>query len=375
MRTVTISAAHVGVIADRVSRLNRRADRLGVPAVQVTFGPVRAEANGEFGAYEVVDATVSVDTVRLAGWEFVGSIDHSDGIVRSHPNTDFDGLAAFASDPRCEHCNINVGRKVTYVVRHEDGSVKQVGSTCIKDFLGHSVNTTVWEATSDLLDEAVGWGWGEAPTWSLSGFLALTSAVIRSDGWVSRSVSRERGIPATADTVVSALVSPSDRTSQRYTGLVNDDDRSDAESAIAWAEAQDSEASDYAHNVAVIVSAGVVRPRTDGIAASILATYRRSQQREFERASRAECPVAHGDKATIIGTVTKVDTKYTEWGAREVLTVQSDAGWLAWGTVPKALADVEVGERVEFSAVVERSDDPTFVFFKRPSKARSLAVA
>src|SRR5699024_12772450 len=40
----------------------------------------------------------------------------------------------------CHHCQINRYRTNTYVVRHDDGTQKFVGSTCLKDFLGWDAN-------------------------------------------------------------------------------------------------------------------------------------------------------------------------------------------------------------------------------------------
>jgi hypothetical protein len=373
MGAVTVSADHVGIISDRVARLNRRADRLGVPAVVLTVSAPRVVAVGEFGAAQVVDITLSATSVGFNGWRFVGSIDHSDGIVRSHPDVEFTGLAAFADEARCEHCAINVARKVTYVVQHEDGAVKQVGSTCIKDFLGHAVNTSVWEATADLIDEADsgGFGAGVAEVWTLAGFLTTTAAVIRTDGWVSRTKAREVGRTSTSDIVLAALTGKA----AAYLASVTDEDKATAEAAIEWAEGQDSEASDYAHNVSVIVTAGIVHHRTAGIAASILATFNRAQAQAAERTERQPCPIANGEKAAIVGTVIKTDVKYSEYGARYVFTVQAEDGWLAWGSIPRSLSAVEVGDRVTFEATFEVSEDPTFAFFKRPAKARALAPA
>jgi hypothetical protein len=65
------------------------------------------------------------------------------------------------------------------------------------------------------------------------------------------------------------------------------------------------------------------------------------------------------------------------------MTVRTDAGWLAWSTLPAAIYDAVrwdaglpslVGQRVTFTATLTRSDDdPLFAFAKRPTKAALLS--
>jgi hypothetical protein len=97
----------------------------------------------------------------------------------------------------------------------------------------------------------------------------------------------------------------------------------------------------------------------------------RKAERERERADevRVPCPIG---RVTIVGKVVSVDEKDTDFGTRYVMTVRDDSGFVVWGSQPSAL-DPSVGDRIEFTASVERSDrDECFGFFKRPSKARLL---
>src|SRR3972149_3916096 len=41
------------------------------------------------------------------------------------------------ADQKCDHCGLIRKRNETFVVRHEDGTLKQIGRQCIADFLGH----------------------------------------------------------------------------------------------------------------------------------------------------------------------------------------------------------------------------------------------
>jgi hypothetical protein len=96
-----------------------------------------------------------------------------------------------------------------------------------------------------------------------------------------------------------------------------------------------------------------------------------------ERAAEREAakPAPTG-RVMVQGTVVSVDRREHDWGTRMVMTVKTEDGWLAWGTVPSALlggTDSLRGARVRFKATMEPSDkDPKFAFFSRPSSATFL---
>lgn len=83
-------------------------------------------------------------------------------------------------------------------------------------------------------------------------------------------------------------------------------------------------------------------------------------------------PVVEG-KIIVMGEVKRAYHKETPYGSRFVMIVEDDRGFRLWGSVPRAVSGVEEGDRVEFSANVEKSDrDETFGFYKRPTKASIL---
>lgn len=83
-------------------------------------------------------------------------------------------------------------------------------------------------------------------------------------------------------------------------------------------------------------------------------------------------PVVEG-KQQITGEVLSVKTQYNDFGSRLVMTVKDDRGFKVWGSVPASLPNLERGDRVVFSATVEKSDrDESFGFFKRPTKGINL---
>lgn len=81
------------------------------------------------------------------------------------------------------------------------------------------------------------------------------------------------------------------------------------------------------------------------------------------------------------GVVVKLDSKCVCWRPygratyRNVMTVELANGAKVWGSVPSAIdtAELHKGTRVRFEALITAGDDPSFGFFKRPTKAAIVA--
>jgi hypothetical protein len=99
---------------------------------------------------------------------------------------------------------------------------------------------------------------------------------------------------------------------------------------------------------------------------------------EAERAKLAEKAAVvapEPGKATFEGTVVKAAWYDNNFGGGALkLTVKTDAGWLAFGTLPGRMykdvpAEELKGLRIHVEATLEASErDRTFLFFKRPTK-------
>jgi hypothetical protein len=83
-------------------------------------------------------------------------------------------------------------------------------------------------------------------------------------------------------------------------------------------------------------------------------------------ADKAAAKPAPTGRVKIEGTVLKVEDRETQFGMVTKMTVKTDEGWIAWGSVPSN-AVVEKDCRIVFVATVTPSDnDAKFAWFKRP---------
>ena len=85
---------------------------------------------------EVFDLSIDCDIIRKDGYSIVAKLEHLENgnfvycfVDESHPEWQ-------QLEPCCDHCKTKHFRKNTFIVRHENGDEKQVGSTCLKDYCG-----------------------------------------------------------------------------------------------------------------------------------------------------------------------------------------------------------------------------------------------
>ena len=356
-----IPDANLSRLTAAFEKLGKRAKRIGVvpPTLDVHSDPVDVEVwfdrqsgsrvrtpdpddIAELRVYRKVKRSWKVrvqgETPKYAGWRFIATLQHlkdDEGeiatILRAL-DTSFSIPERYrTAAPDCDHCGVRRYRRDTYLVVHDDGRLKQVGSTCIKDFLGHA--SPEWLAASaELLAEALGYAgdYGDDEEGMGSGkmlphtfdFLACVSAIIRDSGFMSRKRANEIGCTATADFALSMLEYPPPKNAPK----VEESDRVRAREAIEWAREVEAGESDYLHNLRVIAKCSALAPRTDGIAASMIAAYERAKANEIERQHAINSThVGEIGKRQVFGPVTILQAKEinTMYG-RSILFVFAD---------------------------------------------------
>jgi hypothetical protein len=379
--------------------LAKRAARKGLPVLTWTWGrPVTKtehlshdgaeylpgallHSSGEYGVTYAVPITriplsLPCGSVCYAGWTFVAALQHLDGenIVRAVPGQTVPEMYRHRG-PTCDHCKAVRRRHDTYVLRHEDERVLQVGSTCIQDFLG-SDEAGKLASQASLLAEARGLaegacegsGGSASADRTLAEYLPYVAWCVRVEGWTSRTVARETGKNATADYAWTYLTDAKAR--EKAGAKPTDVDDALAAEAEAWAEAltddevDTEKGSDYLHNLRAVARTGLVTFRTAGIAASAVTAYQRAIGRARERAERAARPVldAHvgtvGKRETFAVVLDFVTGYDTEYGYTTVLKFRTPEGaCLVWKASSTELGRGDVGKAFALTGTVKKHDD------------------
>lgn len=140
-----------GEFIRKIEHIQASARRLELPAWDVSIGekewrPVQVlseDAAGNFVNRKMHLEGRSVSIIGqapvLAGWRFLAKIEHGENgnLVKRMINGDMSPANWHTCGPNCDHCAVSRQRNNTYMLQSiETGEVKQVGSSCVSDFLG-----------------------------------------------------------------------------------------------------------------------------------------------------------------------------------------------------------------------------------------------
>lgn len=378
-RIYRIPTENLDGLTESITKLAKRADKLGVPAPAIAI----------VGTDEVVSADGAVETVRCYtlvtvtgeapcydGWSMLAVIDldvedepGQPHVVHVIGDTISDPTWAYESD-RCDHCTQTPrGRRKVVVVEHDGGDRKVVGTTCLKDFLGHQSPSTIaaWAevlATLDDLAESYedeGRGGHVELRFEPHSFLALVACIIDIDGWTPRSA--QTGSP-TADTalMVARPFSKSDReAAEYYTKQLTDEHVAEADAAMEWAQAVEP-TNDYLANVLAVANKAGWRYKDVGLGASIMSAYRREQERlvlrKLQNTNYADSAFVGEEKAKIEfdGTITYVNSIETQYGSTLLVKIlTTDGNLFVWWCSGRF--DNEVGDQITGKATVKRHEE------------------
>lgn len=389
-REFAIVLSKKGALVAELERLARRAKRIGAPAIAWTFGEVEQKkvtvGEGLERLVPFVHLTLTGCRPQIAGWEFVATVQHLDGanILRACPRPEELTVPEIyrTRESVCDHCQLARGRRDTYLLLDAAGTWKQVGSSCLVDFLGHEDPHAI-AAYAEMLASALalcegaeedgeggyGFGGGGPRVFALLEFLACAAAEVRESGWTPKSAVPERPGASTA-AMAEDRIAPHKEAPKRDRSLL-DVDRAVAEATLEWAlglETSGERLNDYLWNLYAVAKSGIAERRTFGIAASMVAAYTKAEVRKRERAARK--PSEHvgevGESRSFILTLDRHFSFETAWGwVDRFLFRDADDNVFTW----KASGDSSViglkapdnkmveGERYILSASIKKHDD------------------
>lgn len=281
-----------------MAKMNAKAGSLGCEAVQyeVIFEGVD---NRPEGPVLVKEVRVKGPAPKLEGWSFIGRVqpvgEEGEVAVFTVPGYQMPDEFKEPEAVRCDHCRIKRYRKATYVVWHESKGYKVVGSTCVKDFLGHKSPEQVarmlqWFRDVEKGMERLGGCCRRSdPYHELRGFLALAACHIRVDGWTSAKAAID-GYSSSKQQVLDHLWANSKERwayDERY--IIEDKDKELAEETIRWVRDEvDEKRNDYQYNLKLSFKYDAFNEKLAGIVTSAVHVYRKVKQQKMEHAMGAQ---------------------------------------------------------------------------------------
>lgn len=334
MSAFIIPSTNIGKLDERFTKLARRAKRIGIVVPSYTIvkeEPKSMQVNGVEKIILMHYIEVFNPLVKISGYQFVATIEHtSEGNIIHNAKGETVPNEYRTCGPWCDHCRTNRRRNDTFIVKSDTINVyKQIGRNCLAEFFGinaenyaamaemcYEVDELCAASESDSFDE--GGGGGKSYDY-LDRFLSFVAECISQAGWVSRTVAKDHdGMTATADLAMRHMYP------FRREGLLFDKPSEKsietAKLAIEWCEAisdEETEKSEYLHNIRVIARRGVVERRQYGYAASIVSSYLRHVNDLIAKERAALNPSQHvgevgkrQDFTLLVDKVIQIDSQY-----------------------------------------------------------------
>jgi len=178
-------------------KLVKRANKLNVaPPGYKILDPIERQHKDFAGEYIVtfIPVEISGNAPCFDGWHFRSTLEYtkSGNIIKSVPG--FEAPEKYRQSHQCDHCRTKRNRKHTFLVEHDSGDLKQVGRTCIKDFLGHAAPEQIanyWASIAEIYDEIYEddfeyTGEKMPRKYDIKSVLAIGCAAIQKYGWTSK---------------------------------------------------------------------------------------------------------------------------------------------------------------------------------------------
>jgi hypothetical protein len=320
--------------------------------------------------------TVSGVSPRLNGWQFIGAIDvMSDeennfvgNLLRSIPGVEMP--ERFRTERmHCDHCNLWKNWKSTFIVRHDDGTHKQVGRQCLKDFTGHKSPEMLVRLAELLMnvgklfsdaedDEWEGGSYHGKRYYNVEEILRHVACLVRIDGWKSKAFD----IGSTASTLTSwVLATGSSREEMDRVYVISEADKVTAGQTLDWMAdlALSDRLNDYEHNLYLLSQVGSVEHKRFGLLASAIPAFMRAHEREVM--TKREQAVSQyvgeiGKRTKMTLALAKTAPFDSSFGTRTMCKYLDEQGnvvvWWASGSV-----DMAVGTKIKVKATVKKHEE------------------
>jgi hypothetical protein len=305
-KTYTISFDNIDALEEKFERVNKRAKKLLQPEIQMIVHGYEQETDEKTGEvfYSHI-ISVNGSSPKINGYTFIAKIDHlvtdageQENILHSVPGNEEISLKNYRTvDAQCDHCHINRNRNSTYLLQSEIGTMKQVGSTCLKDFLGYRSPEALAEMAELLFSLHEECAYGEederAPSKKFADvkrFLSYVVASIEKNGWLSKA---QAEIQFSMSTTASVLKEMDDRYS---TLKPTEKQKEKAVLAIDWMKAKNvDDLNDFDFQLHTLVKSAFIEKKYCGYLACLINSYDRYVQKTIENGKKVTTSTHQGN--------------------------------------------------------------------------------
>lgn len=350
-----IPSENLGLLNDRLDKLNKRAKKLGVESVKVNnlgFEDIQSKDQWDRPiTHRFYNIEVIGETPKIAGWRFIATLEHAGEagtIVRVVPGCAIPDQYRDASPEDCDYCHLKRRRLDTYVVQSTEtpGLYKQVGSACLVDFLGGADPKKIAASAQYLMsiDEVFrGYtgSFGARESYLLVDYLAYVVESVRRFGWLSKAKAYEKNADPTSFVAWNEMTMRPGYNKKYIPWHPTEDAVEAANEILDWArETLSTKATlnDFEYNLKVVCASDEVTDRRTGLAAAIYIYWKMATTERQEREQRPESNYvgAVGKKLQTAIKVLKCTEFSGSYGLTTAVTMIDNSGnilsWFASGS-------------------------------------------
>jgi hypothetical protein len=356
MREFRISEIDSGKTLARAQKIAQRSQKYGLSGgFKVSIQEREEVIEGVKFQYKVL--VIEGETLKYDGWEFVGVAQFvQDQVILSHFSDEVQVKASEIKAGHCDQCQTNRQRGKVIFVRNAEGKINQVGSTCVKDFLGWEFYASALVTEQDFEKEFGGFVGNSRGAIGTLGLLAFGIKAVEKVGYVK---AYEVGT-STKDLVVGVLKNYNQQKelwAKYEIGEVTDVEFKKAEALIEWAKNFEGDSA-YAQNVRSVASLDFQQEQTYGIAISIIKAQLNQQEKEaVEKVElKKEQYAETGSKVEVEVEVVGSNTFESAYGLTTLFTFINQGGYqFKWFSSNGG--NVEIGDKVTIKGTVKGSDE------------------
>lgn len=293
------------IIKERIEKVQKRALKIGFPAPVLSIGHTDLT-----DGIEQTMVTIQGEPLKLGEYTLVGtvsSLEDGNPFITYAPGATRIDDTLVSGVNWCDHCQTMRVRKDTYLVT--DGTaVKQVGSSCIKDFLGHDPSLITaylgMVESMNLSDEVEGWTMSATRFFPVHDIIEAAARVVVQTGYVNKQTAIDRDTISTVEHVRAILTA-----SGRALKIVNEDfpitDEVDilVDNTFAAVEAM-VPSNEWQSDIARLFTQRGVQYRHVGILASSIILAMRKRESEAVSKGESEFMWEKGERVTFTATLT-----------------------------------------------------------------------
>lgn len=346
-------------------KLTARAIKKGLSGGYTVTTKTEIRTNIETGVKtEITFVVIEGEPVKYDGWEFVALVEEDNGqpVVTGSPRYAGEQVDRSALKPGyCDYCKKSRKRSKTIVVEDEAGTRKQVGTSCVKDFLGQEVNGS-WYSPEDEFKELDGFaGSGGVALNKLEETLTAAATVIRQAGFVSAKIDWKTTTAQSTALLLGQGPLKAVAAAADEFGEATDEDRETAKRAIEFGKTIAGE-SDYAQNVRAVFASDYYNPKRFGLVVSVVGVLVKNEKKAAEDAALTKTEIidaVFGEAKQKIkiedAVVTLVHVFESQWGFGQIIVLVGQGYRFKWTT--SSWVDKQPGDKVSFTATIKGTDE------------------